>query len=57
MPVRPIGKNQMRSVDSLTTAVFSNLVIKPRLVHYIKLLETGASATEKKAMRPTSSVD
>ena len=44
----------MSSVDSLTTAVSWNLVIKPRLVYCIKPLETGASATEKKAMRPIS---
>ena len=33
------------------------VVIKPRLVYCIKPLETGARATEKKAMRPISSVD
>ena len=57
MPVRPIGKNQMSSVDSLTTAASWNLDTKPRLVCCIKPFEAGASATEKKAMQPISSVD
>ena len=48
-------EEQTSSVDFSMTAVFSNLVIKPRLVYCIKPFETGASATEKKVMRPTSS--